>query len=147
MAQTLQSFIQMICDYLPYLRAPYAQRIFREQKLFGISGWAEKSVNETDSSKKNPIPGANVKSPVDFRQLWEKAQDFAEVLFLVLGSRKKGWKQTVTILLSGGNWMTEISFKRKLAEKSQDTVIIPWKKMKLWGILWIDPPPALNICH
>ena len=83
----------MIYDYLLYLRAPYAQRIFGEQKLFGISGRGargRKSINKTDTSKKNLIPGANVKSPLDFRQLWEKAQDFVEVLVLVLGSREKG---------------------------------------------------------
>lgn len=37
MALTPQSFIQIICDYIPCLRGPYAQRIFGEQKLFGIS--------------------------------------------------------------------------------------------------------------
>lgn len=37
MALTPQSFIQIICDYIPCLRVPYAQIIFGEQKLFGIS--------------------------------------------------------------------------------------------------------------
>lgn len=50
-------------------------------------GGGGESINETDTSKKNLIPGAHVKSPVDFRQLLEKAQDFVEVLVLVLGSR------------------------------------------------------------
>lgn len=37
MALTLQSFIQMIYDYLPYLRAPNAKKIFGEQQSLGLS--------------------------------------------------------------------------------------------------------------
>lgn len=46
----------------------------------------KKSSNKTDTSKKNLIPGTDVKSWVGFRQLWEKAQDFVEVL--VLGAER-----------------------------------------------------------
>lgn len=37
MALTLQSFIQMIYDYLPHLRVPNAQKIFGEQQSLGLS--------------------------------------------------------------------------------------------------------------
>lgn len=37
MALTLQSFVQMIYDYLPYLRAPDAQIIFGQQQSLGLS--------------------------------------------------------------------------------------------------------------
>lgn len=49
----------------------------------------------------------------------------------------------MTVLLSGRNQLSEIQFKRKLEEKSQDTVIIPWDKEAALGF-FVDRPPSIK---
>lgn len=45
MALTPQSFVQTICDYIPRLRAPYAQRIFgRTEVTWNIRGGEKKNL-------------------------------------------------------------------------------------------------------